>query len=148
MPNTYDEEIEHKILARKQRAAKLKAERQQERKKYIYIGSGVALVILLIIVLVSVVSCGKDKKEPEVTTAPIETTMSETTSVPETTAQRIMYTKDVLNLRKTASSKAEVVRQIAKGESVTVLDSDGTWCHVQYKKKQGYLMLEYLSDNN
>lgn len=157
MPEIYDEEYELKydkkirngISERQQRAARVKAERERERNKILaIIAAGTVVLVILIAVVAKALSGGSEEKEikPVETTTPIETTTEEATTEEATTAPTVMRTTDVLNLRETASTDAKILRQIPEGKEVTVLSSDGTWCYVQYKKKKGYVKLEFLTD--
>lgn len=151
MPKTYDEEIQKRILERKQRAARIKEEQIQRRNKILfYCGIGVVVLIVLIVIVAKISSGGSDKKKkPVETTKAVAETTTEVTTEEPTTAPIVMRTTDVLNLREQASTEAKIITQIPADKQVTIISNDGTWCYVQYGKKQGYLMAEYLtSDDN
>ena len=50
-----------------------------------------------------------------------------------------------LNLRRTASSDAQVLLMIPCGTAVTVLEKGDAWCRVTYLAQEGYVMTRYLS---
>ncbi|MBR5232325.1 MAG: Ig-like domain-containing protein [Clostridia bacterium] len=49
-----------------------------------------------------------------------------------------------LNLRKTASINAEIIRRINPGKTVTVLEKGSKWCYVKYSDDTGYVMTKFL----
>lgn len=49
-----------------------------------------------------------------------------------------------LRLRKSNSTKAEVLYNIPKGEQVTIVATKGDWYQVKYGKYAGYVMKEYV----
>ena len=109
-----------------------------------YIG-GVLVVLVLVIVIA--VSCSSGEKNEEQTTTSPEVTdiaIPEETTVEETTAS-LMYTTDVLNLRKKPNTNAEIITQIGAGKRVDVLGEEGKWCKVQRGTEVGYVMKKYLS---
>lgn len=63
-------------------------------------------------------------------------------------AMEITYTGTVtggkLHMRKEPNSSAKVVETYGVGTEVTILENDGTWCHVQKGNKEGYMMTQYL----
>ncbi|MGN1019739.1 MAG: SH3 domain-containing protein [Aristaeellaceae bacterium] len=50
-----------------------------------------------------------------------------------------------LNLRRTASSDAQVLLVIPNGAGLTVLEKGDTWCRVTYQAQEGYVMTRYLA---
>ncbi len=51
----------------------------------------------------------------------------------------------VVNLRASASTTAEILATLRNGEQVTVLQSDGSWCRVQYGQQKGYIRADLIS---
>jgi hypothetical protein len=49
-----------------------------------------------------------------------------------------------VNLRKSPNRSAALVDQVPCGDTVRILSDDGEWCHVQWRKKTGYMMREFL----
>lgn len=64
-------------------------------------------------------------------------TVKPTATVSKTTAN--------LNLRASKSTKATVLLTIPKGQTVTVLNVEGSWSHVKYGTKTGYVANTYLT---
>ena len=64
-------------------------------------------------------------------------------------AEDITFTGKVtggkLRMRSEPDSKASVVSTLKAGTDVTILENDGTWCHIQVGGKDGYVMAEYLT---
>ena len=62
---------------------------------------------------------------------------------------KTMYvTANILNLRKSASSDAEIIDQLSLDDKVTVLEEvDNQWCKVSFLGKEGYIAKQYLSNN-
>lgn len=58
---------------------------------------------------------------------------------------RVATQKGPLNMRETASSKAEIIAKIPKDTIITILSVNGVWCECIYDDKEGYVMTEYLS---
>lgn len=52
---------------------------------------------------------------------------------------------DVVNLRASASTDAQVLSQLAHGTQVTVTADDGSWCVVSYQGMTGYIQSDYLT---
>ncbi len=50
----------------------------------------------------------------------------------------------VINLRKKASTGADLVDQVPSGSSVEILESGNTWSRVKWKNKTGWMMTEFL----
>ncbi len=57
----------------------------------------------------------------------------------------VVTQKGPLNMRKTASVKADIVEKIPRSTIVAVTPVDDLWCQCTYNGTQGYLMREYLS---
>lgn len=55
--------------------------------------------------------------------------------------------KGALNMRKDASTRADIIKKIPDGEPVEVLMQEGEWSRVEYKGKKGYVKTQYLSDS-
>ena len=55
-------------------------------------------------------------------------------------------TEDV-KLRKTTSTNSTVLEIIPKNEEVEILEEDGDWYRVDYKKIKGYVAKEYIKLN-
>jgi len=53
--------------------------------------------------------------------------------------------KGDLNMRKKASRKADIVREIPDRSQVELLGNDGEWSYIEYKGKKGYVKTEFLS---
>lgn len=49
-----------------------------------------------------------------------------------------------LNMRKTASINADIIRRINPGKTVTVLKKGSKWCYVKYSDDTGYVMTKFL----
>ena len=54
------------------------------------------------------------------------------------------YGTQTVNLRKTASTTAELVDVLQVGTVVTVLSDDGTWCRIACDSGEGYMLAEFL----
>lgn len=53
--------------------------------------------------------------------------------------------KGNLNMRKKASRKSDIVREIPDRSEVELLSAEGEWSYVEYKGKKGYVKTEFLS---
>lgn len=49
-----------------------------------------------------------------------------------------------VNLRKRPSLAAALVDRVPCGDSVTVMEDGAEWCHVQWNRKEGYMMTRFL----
>lgn len=63
------------------------------------------------------------------------------------TSTRSGQTTDRVNLRKSPSASASVVRVLSKGASVTLLGESGDWYKVSASGKEGYISKTYVSLN-
>lgn len=151
MAGTYDEETKRLLENRRRNAEIRRAE--QTKKRNIILAGGAAVIVLIIVIVVICVSCSgkktsKEKPNTAVSkeTMAVATTHAETTTPEETTtAQSVMYTTDVLNLRKKPNANAKIIVQIDPGKKVEILEEDGEWCKVKRGTDVGYLMKQYLS---
>jgi hypothetical protein len=141
----YDEETRKALQSRKRRA-EMKRAQQVKLRNTVFLGAGVLVLLILFIVLVaSSCSAKKDKKIEVVTTQQPTTVAVETTTEEVTTSPAVMYTTDVLNLRKEPNTDCEIIKQIAKGKKVEIIEDNGEWCKVKQGKDTGYVSKEYLS---
>lgn len=66
------------------------------------------------------------------------------TGMDTVTYAKVATQKGTLNMRKEANDKAEVLQKLAKGTIVQVLEENGDWTQIQYKKHTGYVMTSFL----
>ena len=59
-----------------------------------------------------------------------------------------MYTKQELVLRKTPSASTKILDIIPMGESVSVIETLGTWSKVDYSDQEGWVPSSELTSNN
>lgn len=73
----------------------------------------------------------------------------QTPQEPVTDAQAAVITLnnplDVLNLRSAMSTTSSILAQMPHGTQVTLLETAGDWCRIQYGTLSGYVKSEYLS---
>lgn len=60
-------------------------------------------------------------------------------------AATLKVTADTLNLREKASTSANILASISKGETCELLKEEGDWYQVKYKNYTGYISKEYAS---
>ena len=53
-------------------------------------------------------------------------------------------TKVTVNLRKSRSTKSELLKRIPEGAEITVTEKNGNWAHVEYKGTKGWVRTEYI----
>jgi len=58
---------------------------------------------------------------------------------------QIVTKQGPLNMRRTASSKADIIDKIPKDTILEVIIVDDTWCSCTYNGSEGYIMTKYLS---
>jgi len=71
------------------------------------------------------------------------------TPVPESTVWATVYCEDggKLNLRKTMSTGAKVLKQIPTGTQLVIQEKGTTWCKTSYAGETGYVMTKFLRFN-
>ncbi|MEG1513358.1 MAG: VanW family protein [Clostridia bacterium] len=88
---------------------------------------------------------------PEPEASPVPNTTPELTAPPDP-GQKTLYIVNVqnyVNLRNSASTKAEAIAQIPKGKSVqSTGEKDGEFAQVIWEDKTGYVHGDYLSQDN
>jgi len=84
-------------------------------------------IAIIIIVILSIVSC---------TTA---------TAGIDYQYAKVVTQKGPLNMRKTASTKADLIDKIPKDTILEVTPVDDTWCKCTYNGRDGYIMTKFLS---
>lgn len=62
-----------------------------------------------------------------------------------TKAVNVKITADTLNLREKASTNANILTIISKGEKCELLKEEGNWYQIRYKTYTGYISKEYAS---
>lgn len=69
---------------------------------------------------------------------------------PEASVKATVHCADggKLNLRKSASASASVLKQIPSGTQLPIYEKGGTWCKTAYGGKEGYVMTKYLRFDN
>lgn len=156
--SSYDDKIRDRIDERRARAERARQERKQQLVRQLF-AAGIAIVIIVIIIVIIVKASGSKSDETEeissLQTATEETAAEDDTDEEEDAessgdetdyAGQTLYCTDNLNLRLEASTDSEVITVISEGEAVEVEETDGEWCKVLYGDTEGYLKLEYLSD--
>lgn len=146
MPGTYDEET-RKLLENRKRKAELRRAQQVKKRNMLLMELGGVLVVVLLIIVICISCSSGGKKDEKQTTQAQTTTIPQETTIPETT-HAIMYTTDVLNLRKLPNTNSEIITQIGAGKRVDILSTEGKWCKVQRGTVVGYVMKKYLSYEN
>ncbi|WP_058764462.1 C40 family peptidase [Exiguobacterium chiriqhucha] len=79
------------------------------------------------------------------TTASVQPTTPTTPSTMAPTTATTSKTTANLNLRASKSTNSSVLVTIPKGKSVTVLSIEGSWSHVKYGTKTGFVANTYLT---
>lgn len=85
--------------------------------------------VLFLLLLTIIVGCATPAPEPEPMPAP-EPVRSESPA-PDRTYGTVHVTASALNVRAEASTDAEVVKQVKRGEPLTVLEENESWMHVR-----------------
>ena len=78
--------------------------------------------------------------ENAITPVPTVETVETATGYPYETT-----TSDSVNLREKKSTKSDLIRQIPKGATVTVLGVSGSFAQVEYNGKTGYCVKDYIN---
>ena len=88
--------------------------------------------------------------DEEPTPTPTQTTESEPTNTPapvdpEGRTAWVMKTVNYVNLRKSASTEAEVITRIPSGDELIVLEEKGTFSYVKHGVGTGYVLARHLT---
>ncbi len=83
-------------------------------------------------------------QQPEQPEKPEETIM--TTEPQVTRTSKTMYvSSQTINLRESASTNSQIVKQLSKNTQVTVLSTENGWCYVEVNGQKGYISESLLS---
>ena len=158
--STYDDKIDELLITRKRHAEERKAMRRRQCIMQVaYICIAVCVVIILIVGIKKIFGGKSDDNAASETSAITTTTAtaddadatddeesSETTDSEDFTGMTVYCTTSV-NLRAESNTDSDILTVISAGESVEVVEQGEEWCKVSYGDQEGYLKLEYLSDN-
>lgn len=164
--STYDDKIDELLETRRRNAEERKAMRQKQCMMQIaYICIAVCIVVLLIVGIKKIVTSkndtgsntnvsevnvsSEDSSGDDISDSSEEESSDDTDSgdTQQDFTGMTVYCTDNVNLREQASTDSEVITVVSAGESVEVEEQEEEWCKVKYGDKEGYLKLEYLTDN-
>lgn len=112
----------------------------------------IALLLILVSVFTLLAACSKEEPEESpsptvkpVISTPIPTSPSASPSpeVPKVYSGKVANSDNGVNIRKEASTEAEIIRTADTGEVFTVLET-GLWCKVQLEDGVGYIHSDFL----